>query len=322
MQRIQGDYATEDNLYTEGNPAAGVPATVVTAAWLNGVQEELMAVIETAGLEADEADLTQLYKAIEALIAEGIPEPVSATTGWTPRGLTVLTTGTDANVAIAAKSLVLADADGHVMELPDVAVNAATTASGAGGLDTGAVATNTWYAVHVIADGDGNVAGLLSLSADVPTLPAGYTYSRRVGWVRTGDNTYPLAVAQRGGHVQYYPTSDDDKQPLISSGNLSSSPYTMVELPVAAFVPPTALAIEVLMFVSTLNETIGGASLANVPYSADLGSGVHYSNNHSYNRAMSATKYVRLTLLGDAIYAGSYRTGGCYIRCLGWEDAI
>jgi hypothetical protein len=81
MQRTQNEYATEDNRFTEGNPAAGVPATVVTDDWLNGVQEEIMAVIETAGLEADGEDLTQLYQAIANMIAEGIPDnttPVGA----------------------------------------------------------------------------------------------------------------------------------------------------------------------------------------------------------------------------------------------------
>jgi hypothetical protein len=71
MQRIQGDFATEDNFFTEGNPAAGVPATLVKADWLNGVQEELVNVVVGGGLTLDGGDNTQLLTAIQALIAAG-----------------------------------------------------------------------------------------------------------------------------------------------------------------------------------------------------------------------------------------------------------
>ena len=71
------------------------------------------------------------------------------------------------------------------MAVAAVAVTADITASGANGLDTGAPANNTWYAVHIITNVSGSlVAALLSLSAGAPTLPGGYTNFRRVGWVR------------------------------------------------------------------------------------------------------------------------------------------
>lgn len=60
------------------------------------------------------------------------------------------------------------------------------TVSGAGGLDTGAEAADTWYAVFVIDDTNdvNNPIGLFSLSDTAPTLPAGYDVFRRVGWAR------------------------------------------------------------------------------------------------------------------------------------------
>lgn len=76
MQRIQDATATADNLFTEGNPTSGIPATVVSADWLNGIQEELIAVIESAGLEPDSADLTQLLQALATLV----PDVAAATT--------------------------------------------------------------------------------------------------------------------------------------------------------------------------------------------------------------------------------------------------
>jgi hypothetical protein len=58
--------------------------------------------------------------------------------------------------------------------------------TGNGGLDTGAKANSTWYAVWLIARSDtGVVDALFSLSATAPTMPAGYDRKRRLGWVRT-----------------------------------------------------------------------------------------------------------------------------------------
>lgn len=60
------------------------------------------------------------------------------------------------------------------------------TTNGANGLDTGALASSTIYHVFVIYDPTaGTVAVLASLSGTTPTLPAGFTYKRRVGLFRT-----------------------------------------------------------------------------------------------------------------------------------------
>lgn len=50
MHRIDTDSATEENLFTSGNAEEGTPATVVSADFLNDVQENIMAVIEEAGV--------------------------------------------------------------------------------------------------------------------------------------------------------------------------------------------------------------------------------------------------------------------------------
>lgn len=77
MHRIDTSTATPDNRFTEGDPAIPVPATVVSADWLNAVQEELAAVITGAGLELDKAENDQLRQAIGRGITA--PSPV-----WPP----------------------------------------------------------------------------------------------------------------------------------------------------------------------------------------------------------------------------------------------
>lgn len=69
MHRIDGAGATTQNLFTEGDPTQGVPATTVTGAWLNAVQEEVANVIEGAGMTLAKGDNTQLHAAIVELIA-------------------------------------------------------------------------------------------------------------------------------------------------------------------------------------------------------------------------------------------------------------
>ena len=73
MHRIDTSTATPDNKFTEGDPAVPVAATTVSAAWLNAVQEELVAVITGAGLELKKSDNGQLWKAISQLITNAKP---------------------------------------------------------------------------------------------------------------------------------------------------------------------------------------------------------------------------------------------------------
>lgn len=91
------------------------------------------------------------------------------------------------------------------VSLSGVAATADITISGApNGLDSGAAAANTKYAVHVITNDAGTlVASLLSLSATAPALPAGYTKFRRVRWIRTTGASQIVQQAQVGDWVYY-----------------------------------------------------------------------------------------------------------------------
>lgn len=54
--------------FRDGNKALGILATEFDAKWCNGLQEEISAVIESAGISLDDADNAQLLEAIEAKI--------------------------------------------------------------------------------------------------------------------------------------------------------------------------------------------------------------------------------------------------------------
>ena len=69
MHRIDTPTATPDNKFTEGNPTAGVEATVVTDAWLNSVQEELCNLLTSNGVPLDKENNTQLQVLVAELLA-------------------------------------------------------------------------------------------------------------------------------------------------------------------------------------------------------------------------------------------------------------
>ena len=69
MHRIDVPSATADHQFTEGSPAGGVPATTVSAAWLNDMQEELISILAAAGIAPVKGDQDQVLAAILALIA-------------------------------------------------------------------------------------------------------------------------------------------------------------------------------------------------------------------------------------------------------------
>lgn len=71
--------------------------------------------------------------------------------------------------------------------------------SGNGSLDTGAVASTTWYHVHLIRkDSDGTIDVLLSLSPTAPTMPTGYTARRRLGSIKTDGSSNIILFSQDG----------------------------------------------------------------------------------------------------------------------------
>lgn len=64
MFRIDSSGATVANRFTEGDPALSIPATVVSADFLNNVQEEFCKTIEEMGIVLDKLDENQHYDAL------------------------------------------------------------------------------------------------------------------------------------------------------------------------------------------------------------------------------------------------------------------
>ena len=128
--------------------------------------------------------------------------------------------------------------------LTDIVLAAPTvvdiTASGAGGLDAGAEAANTWYYAHVIADSTGvnPVRGMLSASALAPLLPSGYDRFRRVGSVRNtaASNFRQFATSGIGSERSVQYTDAITNRQVLAGG--AAVAVTVVIC--GALIPPTS----------------------------------------------------------------------------------
>lgn len=109
MHRIDAAGYAAGNLFTDGNPSTGTPATVVDAAWLNGVQENIAKVIEAAGITLSKGDDNQLKTAIQQLSINGgaIKTPARAATTANIASLTGGAPSTLDGVALAANDRIL-----------------------------------------------------------------------------------------------------------------------------------------------------------------------------------------------------------------------
>jgi hypothetical protein len=121
-------------------------------------------------------------------------------------GLTMSTAGGSGTMSIAAGQA--ADSTNTVLMFLGTAINKTTAAwtvgSGNGGLDTSSIAASTWYHFHEIMRPDTGVVDVLfSLSATAPTLPANYTYFRRIGSGLTNGSSQWVAFIQDGDYFQW-----------------------------------------------------------------------------------------------------------------------
>lgn len=108
-----------------------------------------------------------------------------------------------------------------------VTINGA--ANGAAGLDTGALANNTFYAVYAIGDSFGNNPGSAIISADLdsPLLPGGYNMSFRIGYVKTDGSAEFLPFRQDGVGLDRWMWYDAPIATDITAG--ASATYAAVD---------------------------------------------------------------------------------------------
>lgn len=140
----------------------------------------------------------------------------------------VITVTANNMLTITADAAVLQNAAGGTVRVTSASVTINTGTTGANGLDTGSIGTSVWYAVYLIRNtASSTTAGLISLAYPAPTsLPSGYTYYTRLGWVATDGSTFLLRTLQKDKDVQYVATATASS---TSTGGNTPSPVLIAQ---------------------------------------------------------------------------------------------
>lgn len=196
-------------------------------------------------------------------------------------------------VVVTATQAQIPAASGNTTELrSSVSVTCSSASSGAGGLDTGSVATGTTYSIWLIDNGTAP-ACLLHAGFTSPTLPSGYSYQLWVGAISTdavgGGNFYRFI--QIGQYFEFTPilSTNTASYPTIASGVVGTlgpqdmSPFTV--LGVAQLAPSVATRVRV--------------QLSNTSYYSMVGPNNSYGQINTNAQAPIAAAGAAVSLIGD-----------------------
>lgn len=185
--------------------------------------------------------------------------------------------------------------------------------TGNGGLDTGAIATATWYHFFLIYDPTTVATDILfSLSPSAPTMPSGFTLFRRIFSMKTDGSSHWLAFTQTG-NTFILATSVTDINNIATTASrvnkVISSPLGVVCA--ALFRATLAGGGNVSIIFTSLQETdqISGGAQTGISDLATINSGFEAGN------------FERLTDTSSQIGVRSTTTNGTYsIFTYGWKD--
>lgn len=231
-------------------------------------------------------------------------------------GLTLSTAGSSATFSIAAGSA--SDKTNSDSIILAAALSKTTSAwavgSGNGGLDTGAIANSTWYHAHLIKRIDtGVVDALVSLSATAPTMPTGYTLSRRLGSMKTNGSAQWASFIQRGD--DFYIAEVNDFQPTTTSA-----------MTLRALSVPSGVVVQPKMRTASTggsaNSTVlrvapaGDSALYRTVVHNDIGSGINSNTQASAFEGPPTDTSAQIYMAVTALQA----SGSLQVYTAGWAD--
>jgi hypothetical protein len=163
------------------------------------------------------------------------------------------------------------------------AVTINTAVNGAGGLDTGAMANSTFYAVYAIGDSFGNEPGSALISANLtsPLLPAGYDMFFRIGFIKSSGAAAILAFRQDGCGLDRWMWYDA----AIATGVTAGASATYASVDCSASLPantPTMVNFLCVFSPTGTNDKlvlVPGTSTAAAGYATLSGTGAAVTGN-------------------------------------------
>jgi hypothetical protein len=166
-----------------------------------------------------------------------------------------------------------------------------TVGTGVGGLDTGAIAANTWYHIFVISKADLSLVDVLfSASPTAPTLPSPYTLFRRIGSIKTDGSSHFIKYWQWGDMFIWDQLVND----LVDSVQFNNTSATL------AITVPTGLtdAMGVIFAILNFQFFNNGSNYANVLFQA---------MDDATSPPVSKTNAVIYSFQGSEAYAGDLK---------------
>ncbi|MBP2494726.1 hypothetical protein ABID82_007270 [Methylobacterium sp. PvP062] len=178
-----------------------------------------------------------------------------------------------------------------------------------GGLDTGAVASSTWYHVFLISNpSTGAVDALFSLSPSTPTLPAGYLLYRRIGSVRTDASSNILPFKQTGSTFVWTASVTD-----LNGG--ASTTASLVPLTV-----PTGVQVEALFRAGASSSSPNGLMISSPDAADEVPTFPNYSLTWAANTNAFGEFRVRTDTFGRIRARSSVDSTIFGVRTYGWVD--
>ena len=259
MHRIDGPGATVDNRFTDGDPVAGIQATMVTDDWANDIQEELMSLLTAAGISPVKGTQNQVLAALRSLSPGIIGSMRNAR-------MSVIAASTVATFTVD-QVVVGSSLGGATYRLNgfNKAINLGGT--GAGGMDTGTAPVSGFVGLYAIYNPTTSTSALLAVNATSALLPnvygganmpAGYTASALVSvWPTSASGQFVVGL-------------QTDREIGISSNivlTTTTPQASLTSLSISAAVPRNAIMFrgDITMMSSLassgLNSVISGSPL-------------------------------------------------------------
>ena len=193
-----------------------------------------------------------------------------------------------------------------------------TSVPAANGMDGESIPSDGDLFIWMINNG-ATTAGLASTSSTAPTLPAGYTFMKYIGAMKTASSILKRTL-QLGNETQYKITSGSNTTvpPVMASG--AASVWTPIAT--ASFVPATATQIKGVMYSSMgVNGYLAAVPNSGYPTTnngANASSPWSFVNSAGTSIVLSST--FQFNLESSNIYYGA-SSSSTDISCLGWTDS-
>ncbi len=231
-------------------------------------------------------------------------------------GLTLSTAGSSTTFSVSAGATISSDNTTSMTLASSLSKTTAAWVGGTGNgaLDTGTIASNTWYHVYLIAGSGFNTDVLISLSATSPTMPGGYTLKRRIGSMLTNGSSQWTAFFQDGDDF-YWTTRPTDVNNAATAADASGTLQTMTV--------PTGINVVVNFEARLIYSTASTAIFFTSPSETDsaAGSALISLSVASAGTQSAAQFFLRSNTSGQIRRRANAVGGNYYISTIGWKDS-